>query len=192
MNRLLALACTTLASLVTAATVYAQSGVLLPADADQPNPSILSLEEMNVDIVIDNGDARVYVTQIFANHSNKVQEGTYIFALPGESTVSDFAVWDGPVRIPAVILERQRAGEVYDEARAQAIDPGLLEAGERDGSDPKAPSVWNSSTTSGSPSIASQRDFFYRSNPHSMASRPPATFASILPCIPPIPSPASN
>jgi len=147
MNRLLALACTTLASLVTAATVYAQSGVLLPADADQPNPSILSLEEMNVDIVIDNGDARVYVTQIFANHSNKVQEGTYIFALPGESTVSDFAVWDGPVRIPAVILERQRAGEVYDEARAQAIDPGLLEAGERDGSDPKEDSAFTAKIT---------------------------------------------
>jgi Ca-activated chloride channel family protein len=130
------------ASLALATAAHPQSGVLLPADSDQPNPAVLSLEEMNVNIVIDNGDARVYETQIFANHGEAIQEGTYIFALPTGSTVSDFATWDGPVRIPAVILERKRADEVYDEARAQAIDPGLLEAGERDGSDPKADSTF--------------------------------------------------
>jgi Ca-activated chloride channel family protein len=138
MKRLLALGftlCLTLAA-------HAQSGVLLPADADQPNPAVLSLEEMNVEIVIDNGDARVRVTQIFANHGKAIQEGTYIFALPSGSTVSDFATWDGPVRIPAVVLERKRAGDLYAEARAQAIDPGVLEAGERDGSDPKEDSTF--------------------------------------------------
>ena len=128
--------------LATTPAAHAQSGVLLPADADQPDPAVLSLEEMTVNIVIDNGDARVTVTQIFANHGPAIQEGTYIFALPAGSTVSDFATWDGPVRIPAVILERKRAAEVYAEARAQAIDPGLLEAGERDGSDPKADSTF--------------------------------------------------
>jgi Ca-activated chloride channel family protein len=86
---------------------------------------------MRVDVLIDNGDARVRIVQIFANHSPQIQEGTYQFALPDGSTVSDFAVWDGPVRIPAVVLERKRAEEVYDEARMQAIDPGLLEMGER-------------------------------------------------------------
>ena len=114
MKRLYALGftlCITMAS-------YAQSGVLLPADADQPNPAVLSLEEMNVEIVIDNGDARVRITQIFANHGKAIQEGTYIFALPSGSTVSDFATWDGPVRIPAVVLERKRAGDLYAEARA--------------------------------------------------------------------------
>ncbi|ADW68517.1 VIT domain-containing protein [Granulicella tundricola] len=124
-----------------------QSGVLVPKDKDQPDPAVLSLEEMNVEIVIDNGDARIFVTQIFANHTNQVEEGNYTFALPTGSTVSDFAVWDGPVRIPAVILERKRAEEIYSEARAQAIDPGLLEAGERDGSDPKADSTFTAHIT---------------------------------------------
>jgi Ca-activated chloride channel homolog len=122
--------------------IYADSGVLIPRDKQQPDPAILSLEEMNVTVTIDNGDARVYITQIFANHTNHIEEGSYVFALPSGSTVSDFATWDGPVRIPAVILERKRAEEIYDEARLQAIDPGLLEAGERDGSDPKASSVF--------------------------------------------------
>jgi Ca-activated chloride channel family protein len=47
--------------------------------------------------------------------------------------VSGFAVWDGVTRIPGVILERRRAEEIYDRARLQVIDPGLLQQGESDG-----------------------------------------------------------
>jgi Ca-activated chloride channel family protein len=143
MKRLLAVAVVLLA----AASVRAQSGVLIPVNADGPNAAVLSLEEMSVNIVIDGTDARVFVTQIFANHSNKIEEGTYVFALPSGSTVSDFATWDGPVRIPAVILERKRAEEIYAQARSEAIDPGLLEAGERDGSDPKEDSTFTAKIT---------------------------------------------
>jgi Ca-activated chloride channel family protein len=109
----------------------ADSGVLVPMDKQAPDPSILSLGEMQVEITIDNGDARVWVRQVFINHTNRQQEGNYQFALPSGTTVSDFAVWDGPVRIPAVILERKRAKAIYQELKSQAIDPGLLEQGER-------------------------------------------------------------
>jgi Ca-activated chloride channel family protein len=88
--------------------------VLIPRDKQAPDPAVLSLEEMTVEVAIDNGDARVWITQIFANHTNRMKRGLYVFALPSGSTVSDFAVWDGPVRIPAVILERKRAAEMYD------------------------------------------------------------------------------
>jgi Ca-activated chloride channel family protein len=128
------------ALLSAAASAHAQSGVLLPRDNDQPDPSVLSLDEMTVNIVIDNGDAHISLMQIFANQTRNIEEGTYVFALPTGSTVSDFATWDGPVRIPAVILERKRADEIYEQAKANAVDPGLLEAGERDGSDAKADS----------------------------------------------------
>jgi Ca-activated chloride channel family protein len=117
--------------------VRGDAGVLIPRDKEAPDAAVLSLAEMKVDIAIDNGDARIRITQIFTNHTDHIEEGTYVFALPDRSTVSDFAVWDGPVRIPAVILERKRAEEVYDQARMQAIDPGLLQMGERDDSDPK-------------------------------------------------------
>ena len=132
---------------LVAAMTHAQSGVLMPADKTQPDLAVLSLAEMNVSIVIDSGDAHVSVTQIFSNHTSKVEEGTYIYALPSGSTVSDFAVWDGPVRIPAVILERAQAEEIYQQARAQAIDPGLLSAGERDGTDPKESSAFTAQIT---------------------------------------------
>jgi Ca-activated chloride channel homolog len=143
MRLLLAIAAVLLAS----AGVGAQSGVLIPLEGDTPKPAVLSLEEMKVDVVIDGSDARVFVTQIFANHTNKIEEWTYIFALPSGSTVSDFATWDGPVRIPAVVLERKRAEEIYAQARSNAIDPGLLEAGERDGSDPKEDSTFTAKIT---------------------------------------------
>jgi Ca-activated chloride channel family protein len=110
---------------------FADSGVLVPTDKQAPDPAVLSLTEMQVDIHVDNGDARVWVRQVFTNHTNRPQEGNYLFALPGGTTISDFAVWDGPVRIPAVILERKRAKAIYQELKSQAIDPGLLEQGER-------------------------------------------------------------
>lgn len=111
---------------------FGDAGVLIPTDQKQPNPAILSLDEMWIDIHIDNGHARVGVRQIFGSHRASVMEGNYIFALPGKAIVSDFAVWDDVTRIPGVILERRRAEEIYQQAKMQAIDPGLLQQGERD------------------------------------------------------------
>ncbi len=120
------------ASLVLAPIAFGDAGVLLPGDKKQPDSTWLSLEEMLIDIHIDNGHARVSVRQIFASHRGSVLEGNYIFALPGRAIVSDFAVWDDVTRIPGVILERRRAEEIYQQAKMQAIDPGLLQQGERD------------------------------------------------------------
>src|SRR6266436_5444709 len=117
--------------LVAPGLLLADGGVLIPRDKAQPDPRILSLEEMEITIRIDNGDARIFVRQIFANHTGQIEEGNYVFALPSRATVSDFAVWDGPVRIPAVVLERRRAEEIYNLLKQQTIDPGLLQMGER-------------------------------------------------------------
>ena len=126
-----------------AASALADTGVLIPGDRQQPDPAVFSLNEMVLGIRIDNGVARVRMRQVFGNHSSTVQEGVYQFALPGKATVSDFAVWDDVTRIPGVILERRRAGEIYEQAKAQAIDPGLLQMGERtadEGGGPARPS----------------------------------------------------
>ena len=118
-------------SLLCAAYALADTGVLIPGGRQQPDPAVFSLNEMVLEIRIDNGVARVRVRQVFGNHSATIEEGVYDFALPGKATISDFAVWDDVTRIPGVILERRRAGEIYEQAKAQAIDPGLLQMGER-------------------------------------------------------------
>jgi len=122
--------------------LLADGGVLIPRDKQQPDPAVLSLEEMDITVQIDNGDARVLVRQIFANHTAGIQEGNYVFALPSRATVSDFAVWDATTRIPAVILERKRAEEIYNQRKQQSIDPGLLQMGERGAEEAKRSSIF--------------------------------------------------
>ena len=120
-----------LAALVAPIPLLGDVGVLIPSGGSAPNAAILSLDEMAIDIRIDNGDARVFVRQVFASHQGGVLEGEYLFSMPGRATVSDFAVWDGVTRIPGVILERRRAEEIYENLKQQEIDPGLLQQGER-------------------------------------------------------------
>lgn len=122
---------------------FADSGVLIPRDKSQPDPKVLSLQEMEITVTIDNGVARVYIKQIFANHTSHIEEGNYLFALPTRATISDFAVWDGPTRIPAVILERKRAGEIYEQLKQQSIDPGLLQMGERGSDEARHSSIFS-------------------------------------------------
>jgi Ca-activated chloride channel family protein len=120
----------------------ADTGVLLPVGTQQPDSAVFSLDEMSIDVHIDNGDARVSIRQIFGSHSERINEGTYVFALPTRGVVSDFAIWDGLVRIPGVILERRRAEEIYESLKSQAIDPGLLEQGERGDEDARRGSTF--------------------------------------------------
>ena len=54
---------------------FADTGVLIPRDKDAPDPSIISITELRVDVRIDNGDARVRMVEIFTNHTNGIQEG---------------------------------------------------------------------------------------------------------------------
>jgi Ca-activated chloride channel family protein len=105
----------------------AQSGVLIPSTSSKPDPGTLSLEVMNVDVLIDNQHARVKVMQIFDSHSAQILEGKYLFALPETASIFDFAVWDSDVRIPGVMMEKRRANRVYSEIKQQQVDPGLLQ-----------------------------------------------------------------
>jgi Ca-activated chloride channel family protein len=127
--------------------LFGDAGVLIPRDKQQPNAAVLSLEEMEITVRIDNGDARVFVRQVFANHTSAIEEGNFIFALPSHATISDFATWDGPARLPAVILERKRAEEIYNQLKQQSIDPGLLQMGERGAEEAKRGSVFSARIT---------------------------------------------
>src|SRR5262245_868479 len=111
---------------------WGDAGVLIPSsDSDKPDPTKLSLADMHVSILVDNQNASVSVRQIFASHVGGALEGKYLFSINPDALISDFAVWDGTVRIPGVILERKRAEEIYNALRLQAIDPGLLQQAEQ-------------------------------------------------------------
>jgi Ca-activated chloride channel homolog len=105
----------------------AQSGALIPSTSDKPDPATLSLQVMKVDVLIDNQHARVRVLQIFDSHVAQALEGKYLFALPPPASVSDFAIWEGDMRIPGVMMEKRRANAVYSQIKQQQVDPGLLQ-----------------------------------------------------------------
>lgn len=116
----------------------AQTGLLVPTSTGRPDPRVLSLREMTVDVGIARGTARVNMRQVFENHTGEVQEGTWRFRLSPSGAVGDFAVWDGLVRIPGVIVEKQRARAIYEELTTRRIDPGLLQQGEEEDPSPGA------------------------------------------------------
>ena len=130
-----------------ASSAFADAGVLIPSTGPQPDPKVLSIEEMSIDIRIDNGVAKVAIRQIFASHVSRVLEGNWVFALPDRATVSDFAVWDGVTRIPGVILERRRAEEIYQSLRVQMIDPGLLQQGQAGADEARRTAVFSARVT---------------------------------------------
>jgi Ca-activated chloride channel family protein len=121
---------------------WADAGVLIPSTGKQPDARVLSLDEMSIDVSVDNGHAKVQIRQIYANHTGQPIEGNYAFTLPGRALISDFAVWDDTTRIPGVILERKRAQELYADIRMQALDPGLLQMGERDADEERRSSLF--------------------------------------------------
>lgn len=110
----------------------AQTGLLVPTSTGRPDPKVLSLREMSIDVGVARGYARVNIRQVFENHTGAIQEGTWRFALPPSGAVGDFAVWDGLTRIPGVILEKRRARAIYRDLTAPRIDPGLLQQGEEE------------------------------------------------------------
>ncbi|MCY7376018.1 MAG: VIT and VWA domain-containing protein [Pyrinomonadaceae bacterium] len=107
--------------------VSAQSGVLIPLPSEKPDAKVLSLAVMNVEITIDNQHATVKIQQIFNNHTANTLEGKYVFALPHQSSISDFAVWDNDVRIPGVMMEKKRANRIYESIKQVQTDPGILQ-----------------------------------------------------------------
>jgi Ca-activated chloride channel homolog len=126
--RLSALGLALFAMLLLASDARAQSGVLIPSSvSDGPDATKIELTEMTVGVKVDRQLARTRVLQIFANRTNRPIEATFVFAIPTSASIADFAVWDGDVRIPGVIIEKRKARRLYEEIAAQAIDPGLLE-----------------------------------------------------------------
>ncbi len=105
---------------------HSAAGVLIPTRQSKKTvESILSMEKMDVYIDLNNQYADVKIIQIYKNHTGNQIEGKYIFTMPDGATIADFAIWDDLVRIPSVVMEKQRARDIYEQITRR--DPGLLE-----------------------------------------------------------------
>ncbi|HOJ39668.1 MAG TPA: VIT domain-containing protein, partial [bacterium] len=83
-----------------------------------------------MEIVIREGLATSTIGQIFKNHTFVDQEGIYEFLIPEQAAISRFAIWEGLVRLPGVVLEKKRAEQLYESLTWRKKDPGLLQQAE--------------------------------------------------------------
>ncbi|MCB0191077.1 MAG: hypothetical protein KDJ65_03965, partial [Anaerolineae bacterium] len=87
----------------------------------------LTVESLRVDVTIDNQVATTRVEQVFRNDSQWSLEGTYIFPLPEEAAINDFAMWINGDRVEGQLYTKEEARRIYDNIVRRRLDPALLE-----------------------------------------------------------------
>lgn len=103
-------------------------GVVIPRPPpDVVVPPFLGVKQHHVTVTIDRGVATTHVDQIFVNDASVDLEGTYIFPLPEDAAISDFAMWADGKRLEGKILDRDEARSIYEAIVRGRRDPALLE-----------------------------------------------------------------
>lgn len=87
----------------------------------------LGVKNHNVTVSIDNQIARTHVDETFTNDSTFALEGTYIFPLPDDATISDFAMYVDGKRLEGQVLDKNQARQIYEDIVRTRRDPALLE-----------------------------------------------------------------
>jgi len=87
----------------------------------------LTVKYHKVTVTIEDQIARTRVDQVFVNDSTFAMEGTYIFPLPLDATVSQFAMWADGKKMEGKVLSREDARAVYESIVRRRRDPALLE-----------------------------------------------------------------
>lgn len=123
------------AALVGLSTSTAQADGLVVVDCDALGrpvtpaecPAYLRVKNHNVTVTIENQVARTHIDQIFVNDSEFQLEGTYVFPLPADAAISDFAMYVDGNRLEGRILDREQARQIYEDIVRRKRDPALLE-----------------------------------------------------------------
>src|SRR3989475_466620 len=71
--------------------------------------------------------ARVTVEEWFRNAGALLDEGTYLYPLPGEAVFSDFSLWQGDQELKGEPMDAAQARAIYEEIVRRKRDPALIE-----------------------------------------------------------------
>ena len=110
-------------------TIAFADGMIIPMPPrpGDPFPPSLSIKYHHVDIKIDDQIAQTTVDQVFINNYHRDIEGTYIFPMPEDISISKFSMFIGGEEIKGKILDRQEARQIYEDIVRRKKDPALLE-----------------------------------------------------------------
>jgi Ca-activated chloride channel homolog len=99
----------------------------MPPHPGDPFPPNLSIKYHHVDIKIDDQVAQTAVDQVFINNFHRDLEGTYIFPISPDASISKFSMYIGNEEVRGKILDRNEARQTYEEIVRRKKDPALLE-----------------------------------------------------------------
>ena len=98
-----------------------------PIPPYEPMPPMLSIKYHHVDIKINDQVAETFVDQVFKNNYHRDLEGTYIFPIPEDASISKFSMYAGNEEIKGKVLDKEEARRIYEDIVRQRKDPALLE-----------------------------------------------------------------
>ncbi len=124
-----------LTMMIAPATPALADGIVIP----EPIPGVpivdvpyLTIKYHRVTVTIEDQVATTHVDQVFVNEGRYEVEGTYIFPLPEEAAISEFAMWVDGQKLEGQVLERDQARRIYEDIVRRRRDPALLEYVGRD------------------------------------------------------------
>jgi len=103
-------------------------GIIIPI----PPPHIqvvpdLAVKYHHVRVTIKDQIAQTEIDQVFLNDSPYELEGTYLFPLPEDAAISDFALFVDGKRLSGKVLDKEEARRTYESIVRRRRDPALLE-----------------------------------------------------------------
>jgi Ca-activated chloride channel family protein len=130
----------TISVLFSIAATAAAQGVIVPGPCERcprpPRPVTLPrslpIKSIKIDTKISSQVATTHVEQIFRNDTDATLEGTYLFPIPEQASITEFAIWDGDRRLVGEVRSKEEARRIYDEIVRRQHDPGLLEYAGKD------------------------------------------------------------
>lgn len=133
--RVACIAAVALVALLMATKPVSADGIIIPHPPiciecpvpPPPEPVWLTIKYHHVDVVIQDQVAVTHVDQVFINESRWQIEGTYVFPLPLDAAISDFAMWVDGEKFEGELLDRDQARRIYEDIVRQRRDPALLE-----------------------------------------------------------------
>ncbi|MEW6355872.1 MAG: VIT domain-containing protein [Planctomycetota bacterium] len=110
--------------LVALQGVATATGMLIPKDPGIPP---LAIKYQRVNIAVKDQVATTNVEQVFQNSVPQDLEATYIFPLPENASIQDFAMYINGKRMSGELVEKDKARQIYEEIVRRMKDPGILE-----------------------------------------------------------------
>ena len=102
-------------------------GSLVAKDLEGRPVGELGLRSHAVSVEILDGIARTTIEENFENHTGRRLEGTFMFPLPSDASISRLALEVNGKMEEGTVLERERAREVFESIVRKMKDPALLE-----------------------------------------------------------------